>query len=118
MKKILLIGAMAVLSSLTFAGDSHDSKNDIIENRLEVNFQNKLGKDAEIDVEIYNEDANVEIEYDGSSVPKTVNMETLSKEIANFVKAESKATDIFVSFKVDPMFGEDKVVYAKSFKNN
>ena len=116
MKKLLLIGAFAVISSFTFADG--DSAGDIMEDRLEINFMNTLGKDADIDMNIFNKKANIEIEYDGKSIPESVDVELVSEEIATFVSEETDATDIFITFKVDPVFGDEEVVYSKTFKKN
>nr|WP_307775839.1 hypothetical protein [uncultured Cetobacterium sp.] len=115
MKKILVIGVLVIVSSLTFADDKCEEMNDILENRLEITFENSLGKDADIDIAMYENYADVEIEYDGKEIPKKVNAEKVSQEIAKFIEGNSKATDVSVTFKVDPLFGDEKIVYTKSF---
>lgn len=114
MKKILLVVALTVVSSLTFANDQ-ESRGDILETRLEHTFQNKYGNNIDFDLTIYNADANVEIELEGD-LPKNVSVNQVAKEVADYVATEAGAKNIFVTVEKEALFGEDEVLLTKTFK--
>lgn len=116
MKKILLMGAFVIISSLSFADGNDNTRDDIIENRIEVNFMDTLGNEADIDVEIYGQKANVAVEYDTSTLPDTLTVEDVASDIADFIASETGVNDVFVTFSVDPLFGDDEIVYSETFK--
>lgn len=114
MKKILIL--MALVSSFLFAKGVDDILEDRIENELKVkNIAQVSNYKVDYDVDVYGNQMNLEIEFDGVKEPK-LNYGSVALEAVEISRKIAPNIDsIYVVIKFDPVIGEDKVLFSKTY---
>lgn len=123
MKKIfLLLGLLCSLSLGVFAFDgkagASETKNEVLEERIEIyleqQYRNQLK--AEYDVDLYKEKANIEVEIKSFKNKSEKDLENIANEINDYIRENTEVTDLFITFEKESVFGEDKLLYSKTFR--
>ncbi|MGL5413947.1 hypothetical protein [Cetobacterium sp.] len=114
MKKILVL--MTLLSSILLANGTNEVLEERIENELKMkNIAQISNYKVDYDVDVYENQMNLEIEFDGVKEPR-LDYNTISLEAVNISrKIETNLDTIYVVIKFDPMIGEDKVLFSKTY---
>lgn len=114
MKKMLTI--MTLLSSLLLANGSNEILEERIENELRIrNISIISTYNIDYDVDIYGNQMNLEIEFNGVKEPKLNYDEIASKIIDISRSIAPDIEDIYTVIKFDPMVGEDKILFSKTY---
>lgn len=114
MKKILLL--MTLVSSFLFAKGADDILEDRIENELKMkNLIHISNYKVDYDVDVYGNQMNLEIEFDGIKEPK-LDFENIALKTVNASRnVASDLDNIYVVIKFDPIMGEDKILFSKTY---
>ncbi|MGL4863899.1 MAG: hypothetical protein ACRC4T_12345 [Cetobacterium sp.] len=114
MKKILVL--MTLVSSFLFAKGADDILEDRIENELKMkNIIQISNYKVDYDVDVYGNQMNLEIEFDGVKEPK-LNYNNIALEaITTSRKIAPDLDNIYVVIKFDPVMGEDKILFSKTY---
>lgn len=117
MKKILLL--LTIISSFLFAKGMNDVLEDRVENELKgrrvVNLSNYK---VDYDVDVYEDQMNIEIEFEGIKEPKIDFAEITSKLLTVTKKIAPEINDVYIVIKHDPVVGKDKILFSEMYKNN
>ncbi|MGL4865251.1 MAG: hypothetical protein ACRC4T_19320 [Cetobacterium sp.] len=114
MKKIFTL--IIVLSSFAFGKGLDNVLDSKIENELRRrNVIQVSNYKVDYDVDVYANQMNIEIEFDGIREPKldykkiALKVITIAREIAPNID------DIYIDIKFDPLIGEDRVLFSKRY---
>ncbi|MEG0514171.1 MAG: hypothetical protein RR523_09335 [Cetobacterium sp.] len=114
MKKILVL--MTLVSSFLFA----KGVDDILENRIENELKMKniiqiSNYNVDYDADVYENQMNLEIEFDGVKEPKLDYNNVALEAVTASRKIAPNIDSIYVVIKFDPVMGEDKVLFSKTY---
>lgn len=114
MKKVLIL--MVLISSFLLAKESNDILEDRIENELKVkNIAQLSNYKVDYDVDIYGNQMNLEIEFDGMKEPK-LDYNSIGTKLVDISRdLAPEIDDVYIVIKFDPMVGEDKVLFSKTY---
>lgn len=114
MKKILVL--MTLVSSFLFAKGIDNILEERIENELKTkNIIQIVNYNVDYDVDIYGNQMNLEIEFDGIKEPK-LDYNTIALEAVNVSRRVAPDLDnIYVVIKFDPIMSEDKILFSKIY---
>lgn len=114
MKKILIL--MILVSSFLFAKGADDILEERIENELKVKNIIKISNyKIDYDVDIYGNQMNLEIEFDGIKEPKLDFNSIALRAVSVSRKVGPDLDNIHVVVKFDPIMGEDKILFSKIY---
>ncbi len=114
MKKTIAL--MTLVSSLLFAKGINDILEDRIENELVLkNVIQVSNYRVDYDVDIYGNQMNLEVEFDGMNEPKLDYNNIALKAVEASRSVAPDIDDIYVVIKFDPMVGEDKILFSKTY---
>lgn len=112
MKKYIIL--WAVCSSLILADSSNDMLEDRVENHIQMNNIIPNYK-VDYDVDIYNNQMNIELEFEGMTKPK-MDFNQLAEKLVSLSREEApQVTDIYVVVKYDPLMGDDQILFSKKY---
>ncbi|MEG0234701.1 hypothetical protein [Cetobacterium sp.] len=114
MKKILVL--MTLVSSFLFA----KGVDDILENRIENELKMKniiqiSNYNVDYDADVYENQMNLEIEFDGVKEPKLDYNNIALEAVTTSRKVAPDLDNIYVVIKFDPVMGEDKILFSKTY---
>lgn len=114
MKKVLIL--MTLISSFLLAKEPNDILEDRIENELKVkNIAQLSNYKVDYDVDIYGNQMNLEIEFDGMKEPK-LDYSSIGTKLVDISRdLAPEIDDIYIVIKFDPMVGEDKILFSKTY---
>ncbi|MGL5592825.1 MAG: hypothetical protein ACRDDH_02675 [Cetobacterium sp.] len=114
MKKILVL--MTLVSSFLFAKGADDILEDRIENELKMkNIIQISNYKVDYDVDVYGNQMNLEIEFDGVKEPKLDYNNIALEAVTTSRKVAPDLDNIYVVIKFDPVMGEDKILFSKTY---
>ena len=114
MKKILVL--MTLVSSFLFAKEADDILEDRIKNELKMkNIIQISNYKVDYDVDVYGNQMNLEIEFDGVKEPKLDYNNIALEAITASRKVAPDLDNIYVVIKFDPVMGEDKILFSKTY---
>ncbi|MEG0135803.1 MAG: hypothetical protein RR795_01160 [Cetobacterium sp.] len=115
MKKVIILMLMA--SSLLLAKGSNDILEDRIENELVTRKIIQLSNyKIDYDIDASTNQINIEVEFEGIKEPK-VNFDDITSKLLRVSKEIApEINDIYIVIKYDPMIGEGKVLFSKSYR--
>lgn len=114
MKKILVL--MTLVSSFLFAKGADDILEDRIENELKMkNIIQISNYKVDYDVDVYGNQMNLEIEFDGIKEPKLDYNNIALEAVTTSRKVAPDLDNIYVVIKFDPVMGEDKILFSKTY---
>lgn len=114
MKKILVL--MTLVSSFLFAKGADDILEDRIENELKMkNIIQISNYKVDYDVDVYGNQMNLEIEFDGTKEPKLDYNNIALEAVTTSRKVAPDLDNIYVVIKFDPVMGEDKILFSKTY---
>lgn len=107
---------MALVSSFIFAKGADDILEDRIENELKVkNIAQVSNYKVDYDIDVYGNQMNLEIEFDGVKEPKLNYGNIALKAVEISRKIAPNIDIIYVVIKFDSVMGEDKVLFSKTY---
>lgn len=114
MKKFLILTTL--VSSFLFAEGTDNVLEERIENELAIkNIIQASNYTIDYDVDIYGNQMNLEIEFDGIKEPK-LNYNNIALKLVDISRnIASQVNDIYVVVKFDPVIGEDKILFSKTY---
>ena len=107
---------MTLVSSFLFAKGADDILEDRIENELKMkNIIPISNYKVDYDVDVYGNQMNLEIEFDGVKEPKLDYNNIALEAVTASRKVAQDLDNIYVVIKFDPVMGEDKILFSKTY---
>lgn len=114
MKKILVL--MTLVSSVLLAKGMGDILEVRIENELKTkNIIQTSTHKVDYDIDVYENQMNLEIEFDGVKEPKLDYSNIALEAVTASRKVAPDLENIHVVIKFDPMIGKDKILFSKTY---